>query len=83
MLTPVQSSRLSELEGECKIVSMRPLRRDWIKTCLLIIPIIVSFVGLLLIKYYTSLRVKLLYKDSSWDEATHVFIEGTGGIEEI
>lgn len=72
-----------ELEGECKIHSIRPLKIDWVKSILLIIPIIGSIVGLLLLKYFKSVRVAAFYKDVGYDEADYVFIEGTGEVQDI
>lgn len=77
------SHRLKELEGECRVHSLRPLQIDWLKSCLIIIPLICSFVGLLLIKYYKIFRVRFFYKDSPYEEATYVFIEGSEGVEDI
>lgn len=61
------NKRLMELEGECKIKSFIGLKIMWVKAILMLIPIIGTGVGLLLIKYFKSLRVAAFYSKCSND----------------
>lgn len=68
------SRRLMELEGECKIKSFIGLKIMWVKAILMMILIVGSGIGLLLIKYFKSLRVAAFYSKCSKDEADYFFI---------
>ncbi len=65
---------LKELQGECRIEKIELLKISWLKTILLIIPIIVTVFPLLLLKYFKKLRVMAFYAPSLITEATHVYI---------
>ena len=60
------------------------LRINYPKAIFFAILMAISLVGLLLLKYYHSFRVKLFYTEIEWgevDQASHVFIKGTDKIE--
>lgn len=61
------SRRLMELEGECKVKSFVGLKIMWVKAILMTILIVCSCIGLLLIKYFKSLRVLAFYSKCSND----------------
>lgn len=43
---------------------------------------IISIVGLFLLKYYKSVRAKVFYWDAKQDTATHIHVKGNGRKEE-
>lgn len=43
---------------------------------------IISIVGLFLLKYYKSVRARVFYWDAGQDSATHLFVKGNGRKEE-
>lgn len=58
------------------------LEFSYLKTVSLILPFIISIVGLFLLKYYKKLRTKVFYWESSSQEATHIYVRGNGKKEE-
>lgn len=47
-----------------------------LKTVFLCVPLILSIFGLMLLKYYVKLRVKVAYWESNGANATHIYVEG-------
>ena len=72
-----------ELEGECRIESFSFLEFSWAKSALLFPLLLLSVVGLLLLKYYKRLRAAVFYKASPmYEAATHIFIHANGKRQE-
>ena len=73
-----------QLEGQCKIITTRLLELSYIKIALLTLPLIISIIGLFLIKYSKNLRAKIFYWESDRSVATHLYVKGRDdGEEEI
>lgn len=72
-----------ELEGECRIESFCFLEFSWAKSILLFSLLLLSVVGLLLLKYYKSLRAAVFYRSNPmYEAATHIFIRASGKRQE-
>jgi hypothetical protein len=67
------------MEGECRVQSIRLLQFNRLKATLLGSLLTISIVGLLLLKYFKTLRVSVFYntlQDNDLTQATHVFVQG-------
>jgi hypothetical protein len=68
------------LEGECRIQDFHLLRLNYFKAFFFGLLMVVSLVGLLLLKYYISLRALLFYSSLSPTEAhlaTHLYVKAS------
>ena len=65
------------IEGDCKIDKTEYLEISYIKGIFLGILVCVSVVGLLLLKYFVSLRAKIFYSKAAKEHATHVYVVST------
>jgi hypothetical protein len=74
------------LEGECRVKDIVLLKINYPKGLFLGTLLALSFVGLLLLKYFIKLRAFAFYsrlEASQAEEATHVFATGHEGSQEI
>jgi hypothetical protein len=72
--------RLKELEGECRIMNWKLLSLNYPKAIFFGLLMTVSVVGLLLLKYYISLRTLLFYSALTPNEAhlaTHIYAKSS------
>jgi hypothetical protein len=68
------------MEGECKIKEAVYLQINYPKAVFLTVLMILSVVGLVLLKYYKKLRALTFYNEldlSEINKATHVYVKGS------
>ena len=63
-----------ELEGECKIKEISYLKFNLVKAVVLTFLLSITFIGLVLLLWYKSLRAKVFYSPSNDAECTHLYI---------
>ena len=55
----------------------------WIKAIILFIPVVGSGIGLLLLKYFKSLRAAVFYSECDYSEAEYFYIKSKDKHEDI
>lgn len=68
-----------ELEGECRIKSTTLLKLNYAKCIVFGSLLVLSLVGLLLLKYFKKLRALAFYvalRPAEVGEATHIYVKG-------
>lgn len=82
---PPNLEQLKELQGEVRIESWSPLRRNWLKT-LLLLPlaiILTAFSILIVMRKRKDISAWLMYSKCSMSKATHILVTGNDRSMEI
>jgi hypothetical protein len=69
---------LRKLEGDCRVNSHTLLRFNYMKIILLALPCALSFIGLIFLYHFVSLRVRLFFDQlhpSEKHSATHILVQ--------